>query len=74
MKIERNDLFAFYATCVFVAILVKGFKSIPEYPAGSESGFMAVVGVISIATIVSVVLYIFMWGITKLLINKKNVA
>ena len=74
MKIERKDFAAFYAVCVFVTIIAKGFMAIPEYPAGSEASLAFIMGLISLALIVAVILYALTWGALKLNDNRNNVA
>lgn len=74
MKIERKDVPVFVAAGVFIVVIIIGFTSIPEYP-DNESSFVAVVGVIAIATGLSLMLGFITWALQKLLRkNNKNVA
>lgn len=66
MKI-REYLPVIAAVIVFTATIIMGSMSplVTKYPAGSESSFMSVAGVITIALAASIVSYILTWRILK---------
>ena len=70
MKV-REYLPVIASVIVFTATIIMGLMStlVTKYPAGSESSFMSVVGIITMALVASIVSYILVRRILK---PKKN--
>lgn len=71
MKIERKDASIIVAAIAFVAVIVIGFASIP-LSVDNDERLLPGIAVIAIASAVSIMSYILIWGMLKLLKKSKQ--